>query len=149
MIITVLILSNANSSHTLKWVRGLSQRGINIILYSLSRVENMRAYSKYDNVIIKHSNISSDIFNKSDGAFTKAIFLKSVPLIRKVISKYKPDILHAHYATTYGSIGSLSGFPPFLPFPLLPPFPFQVYPGPVQYSPVWAILPGLCRRGRR
>jgi glycosyltransferase involved in cell wall biosynthesis len=112
--ITVLILSDANSSHTLKWVRGLSERGITIILYSLSDVENKQAYAKHDNVIIEHGDISPDIFQKSAGAFSKAIFLKTVPHIKKLISRYVPDIVHAHFATSYGIMGALSGFHPFI-----------------------------------
>jgi glycosyltransferase involved in cell wall biosynthesis len=112
--IKVLILSNANSSHTLKWVRGLAERGINIILYSLSDVENIGAYAKHENVIIEHGGISPELFQKGEGAFTKILFLKTVPHIKKLISKYIPDIVHAHFATSYGIMGALSGFHPFI-----------------------------------
>jgi len=74
----------------------------------------MQAYAKHKNVIIEHGDISPDIFKKSDGAISKAIFLKTVPYIKKLISKYAPDIVHAHYATSYGIMGALSGFHPFI-----------------------------------
>jgi glycosyltransferase involved in cell wall biosynthesis len=92
----------------------LAERGITIILYSLSDVENIQAYEKYNNVIIEHGDVSPDIFQKSAGALSKAIFLKTIPNIKKLISKYVPDIVHAHFATSYGIMGVLSGFHPLI-----------------------------------
>jgi len=92
----------------------LAERGVNIILYSLSNVENQEAYAKHKNVIIEHGNISPDLFQSGEGAIAKILFLKTVPHIKKLISKYRPDILHAHFATSYGIMGALTGFHPFI-----------------------------------
>lgn len=40
--------------------------------------------------------------------------IKNIILLRRVIKKVKPDILHAHNVRTYGWMASLSGFSPFL-----------------------------------
>lgn len=34
--------------------------------------------------------------------------------MKKVITEFKPDILHAHYASSYGLLGALSGFHPYI-----------------------------------
>ena len=45
---------------------------------------------------------------------TKLKYLGALPKLKKVISDFKPAILHAHYATSYGLLGALSGFHPFI-----------------------------------
>lgn len=35
-------------------------------------------------------------------------------MLRKYIAQYKPDVLHAHYASSYGLLGALSGFHPLI-----------------------------------
>ncbi len=40
--------------------------------------------------------------------------MKFVGSLKKAIQQFKPDVVHAHYATSYGLIGALSGFHPFV-----------------------------------
>jgi glycosyltransferase involved in cell wall biosynthesis len=40
--------------------------------------------------------------------------LSTIFQVRKILSKIKPDILHAHYVTHYGVIGAFSGFHPLI-----------------------------------
>jgi len=41
-------------------------------------------------------------------------YLTTVNKIKKTLEEIKPDILHAHYASSYGLLGALSGFHPFI-----------------------------------
>jgi glycosyltransferase involved in cell wall biosynthesis len=41
-------------------------------------------------------------------------YVLRVPSIRKLVGRIKPDILHAHYATSYGFVGALAGFHPLI-----------------------------------
>src|ERR1041385_3957155 len=34
--------------------------------------------------------------------------------LRKILKEIKPDVLHAHYATSYGTVGALAGFHPYI-----------------------------------
>jgi glycosyltransferase involved in cell wall biosynthesis len=43
----------------------------------------------------------------------KISYIKYLKPLKEKIKKFNPDILHAHYATSYGLIGALSGFKPF------------------------------------
>ena len=40
--------------------------------------------------------------------------MKFVGTLKTAIAQFKPDVVHAHYATSYGLIGALSGFHPFV-----------------------------------
>ena len=107
----ILILADPNSSHTQKWANSLSEKGINVYLFGLG--ENIpEGYNSKVNIVNK--KISQSTKSKVDGSFQKSIYLKSLPNIRSLIKKIKPDILHAHYASSYGLLGALTFFKPFL-----------------------------------
>ena len=108
----IFLLSEANSPHTIKWVTSLANRDIQIILFSITE-STTEFYKKFDNIIVETGNIR---FNESwiETRFSKLIYLKLVPLIKKLIEKHKPDILHAHYASSYGLLGALTNFHPLL-----------------------------------
>ena len=42
---------------------------------------------------------------------SKALYLSVIPRIRTLIRRLRPDIVHAHYATSYGLLAALSGHP--------------------------------------
>ena len=45
---------------------------------------------------------------------TKLDYFFNIGLVKKLVRKLKPDILHSHYATGYGFLGTMSGFHPFV-----------------------------------
>jgi L-malate glycosyltransferase len=105
----VLLLSDTYSEHTEKWALGLAGKGIKVGLFSF----NKASYEWYH-----HENIT--VFFEpehkinAESTLTKLSYLKYVNILKKIIKHFKPDILHAHYATSYGLIGALSGFSPFV-----------------------------------
>lgn len=104
----ILLLSDTYSEHTEKWALGLADSGIQVGLFSF----NKASYPWYE-----HKNVT--LFFEptkkinAEKNLTKFFYLKYVRELKKIIKKFKPDILHAHYATSYGLVGSLSGFHPF------------------------------------
>ncbi len=104
----VLLLSDTYSEHTEKWALGLAGCGIQVGLFSF----NKATYEWYN-----HKNIT--VFFEpekkinAESTFTKLSYLKYVSILKKIIRHFKPDILHAHYATSYGLVGALSRFHPF------------------------------------
>lgn len=98
----LLILSDANSIHTKRWVSSLSSRRIDIVLFSLSNC-NDSFYVDFENV--KVIGFGKD--NK-DSIFSKFQYLTVVPKLKRIIKETKPDIVHAHYASSYGLLGALS-----------------------------------------
>jgi len=107
----ILILSDPSSSHTIKWVNSLHRKGIEVFLFGLSKYDP----SQYDEDIrIESLQTPDSIKAKLDGNFLKSIYLAAFPKLKKIIKDFKPDILHAHYAASYGLIGALTGFHPFI-----------------------------------
>lgn len=109
--IKVLILSDPSSSHTSKWVNSLHKAGIKLKLFGLSDYQP----EEYDkNIDIDIIDFSKSAKSKSDGDLRKLVYLKSISHLRKIIKSFKPDIIHAHYASSYGLVAALSGFKPLL-----------------------------------
>lgn len=104
----VLLLSDANSIHTKRWVEALSQRSVDIMLVSLS-VPKDEFYKIHR---VKCMYIDEAKFNAP--TISKFGYLKLVRLVKRAIEEFAPDMLHAHYASSYGLIGALSGFHPYI-----------------------------------
>jgi L-malate glycosyltransferase len=105
----VLLLSDTYSEHTEKWALGLAGEGVKIGLFSF----NKASYEWYN-----HPNIT--VFFEpekqinAERTLTKLSYLKYVTILKKIIRHFKPDLLHAHYATSYGLVAALSGFHPMV-----------------------------------
>lgn len=106
----ILLLSDTYSEHTEKWALGLASRGYEIGLFSF----NKSSYPWYQNKT--HITVLYEPNEKSysNSVLDKLSYVKYVGSLKKSIQLFKPDILHAHYATSYGLIGALSGFHPFV-----------------------------------
>jgi glycosyltransferase involved in cell wall biosynthesis len=106
----ILLLSDTYSEHTEKWALGLVAHGIKVGLFSF----NKSAYKWHEN----NSNIEllfePDHIISGTGLKEKISYFKYLPILKSKFKAFKPDILHAHYVTSYGFIGSLSGFHPFV-----------------------------------
>lgn len=109
----VLLLSDAYSIHTIKWAKSLSKKGIEIAVFSLNCNENeVNPYQQNNNIKV-YCCIDKNAKKRSSG-FAKISYLKALPCLKQVIKEFKPDIVHAHYASSYGLLGALSGFHPFI-----------------------------------
>ena len=106
----ILFLSNPNSVHTIKWVKALAKNNIDIIVFGLGNL-TVDDYKNIQNIKIEILN--QDII-RNEGSFSKFKYLKALPKVKQIIKEFRPDIIHAHYATSYGLLGTLSGFHPFI-----------------------------------
>ncbi len=106
----VLLLSDANSIHTRRWVEGLIARNIQVALYSLGKPEG-DFYSRFSEAQL---TLQSASIGLKSNLLSKMVYLKAIPAIRTLIKDFAPDIVHAHYATSYGLLGAMSGFKPFV-----------------------------------
>ncbi|MEJ6737062.1 MAG: glycosyltransferase family 4 protein [Flavobacteriales bacterium] len=103
----ILILSDINSAHTEKWVRALVDKGYEIHLFSL------RNSATTWHIQLKGFSFSSQPESSKGSLISKLIYLKAFPAIRQAIKDFDPDFVHAHYASSYGLLGALSGFSKF------------------------------------
>ncbi|MCC6182350.1 MAG: glycosyltransferase [Bacteroidia bacterium] len=103
----VLLLSDTFSEHTEKWALGLASRGVMVGLFSFNKA-TYPWYANNSHIILLHEPLE-----KLDTQH-KLAYLKFLAPLKKAIQSFQPDVLHAHYATSYGLLGALSKFQPFV-----------------------------------
>lgn len=89
-------LAPANSTHTQKWLGYFREKGYEIHLVSFH-------FAKIQGVHLHYL-----------AAPLKPFYLLHIPRIKFLLKKIRPDILHAHYASSYGFVGAALHFHPFV-----------------------------------
>lgn len=103
----ILFLADINSPHTRKWITGLASDNFVVGIFSLNQ-SNSYWWSKNKNIVCLGQNKTT----KAGRVFSKLNYLLFLPRLFYIILKFKPDIVHAHYASSYGLLGALSLFKP-------------------------------------
>lgn len=106
----IFILAPPNSIHTKRWISSLIQSGIEIFLFGLDKPDD-NFYSKLNNIEVYTANYSSTDKRTS---YKKLRYLFILSILKRKIDEFHPEILHAHYATSYGLLGALTRFHPFI-----------------------------------
>jgi len=96
---TVCYLASAKSIHTKRWATHFSRLGYDVHVVSL------------DNDSIPDVRVH---FLPPPVSFKPLALLLTLPKIKRILRKIRPRILHAHYATSYGVLGALTGFRPLI-----------------------------------
>jgi glycosyltransferase involved in cell wall biosynthesis len=108
----VLLIGDAGSVHLERWASGMHARGFTIALFSLRAPANPGEYSKNNiTVFLPGFSFQADTFWSS--LVSKIAYIRALPALKRAIRVFKPDVIHAHYASSYGLLGALSGFHPF------------------------------------
>jgi L-malate glycosyltransferase len=102
----ICLLADGESIHTIRWCSHFAALGHEIHLITFKDV-------KHENIHVHF--IDSGSINVAGGNW-KVIF--KYKEVKDILKKIKPDVLHALYATSYGMIGALSGFHPYIVTPL-------------------------------
>lgn len=101
----ICYLSDAGSVHTKKWCDFFIKQGHKVYLISLrdGNIDGVDTISLgFDDALLQSGSLTS-----------KLKYLTKFFKVRKIIKKINPDIVHAHYATSYGMLTALSGIRPF------------------------------------
>ena len=110
----LMLLADPGSSHTLKWAKSLASKGLNVSIFGLTGFDE-NLYSGYQGINIFTAGINKKDVNSHNKDIYKLIkYPFTVLQLKKIIMLIKPDIVHAHMATSYGLLGALSGFHPFI-----------------------------------
>ena len=102
----ICYLADARSGHTKRWVEYFAKENdVDLITFDYATKDGTFITEKdYIKMGVQVHKISKKM---PDLLFAPII-------VRQLIRKIEPDILHAHYATQYGFFGALSGFHPFI-----------------------------------
>jgi len=100
----ICYLGDANSIHTKKLCCFFRDKGYDVSVISLNdgEIEGVKVYS----MAMKIENQGNSI--------AKVRYLRNIIKIKKLVREINPDILHAHYATSYGLLGSLVNYKPYI-----------------------------------
>jgi glycosyltransferase involved in cell wall biosynthesis len=105
----ILFLADINSPHTQKWAIALSKSNFEIGIFSFNN-SNLNWMQSHQNIKClyqsKHKQINS-IYGKSK-------YLMQLLRLFYIILKFKPQVIHTHYISSYGLLGALTFFKPFV-----------------------------------
>ena len=82
--IKLLLLSDPNNTHTMRWVKSLSEQGISIFVFGIGAL-NTEFYDKMSNVLIYSDGNLSDKDITEAGRWSKLKYLKVLPSLKRVI----------------------------------------------------------------
>ena len=102
----ICYLADINSAHTHKFLNYFVKKGYDIHVISLGKGE-------YDGVKVHSLDIEDDVM-KGKSEKGKVGYLKKIKRVKELINEIKPDILHAHYASSYGLLGALANYHPYI-----------------------------------
>ncbi len=104
----LLLLSDLNSIHTKRWTQSLSAAGLELCVFGIEACTD-NFYQTLPNVTTGSSSGKA----RKRGTFSKLFYLSSLRNLREVYREFKPDIVHAHYASSYGLLGSVLKHRPY------------------------------------
>ena len=95
----ICFLAPATSAHVIKWCRYFTGRGheVHVISFTDGKIPGTAVH-----YIDSQAGVSSSDLRKLS-------YLTRVFKIRKIVSQIQPDIINAHYATSYGTVAALAG----------------------------------------
>jgi len=95
----IVLLSGYSAIHTVRWANGLCLRGHDVYLLSLHR---------HGDTLDPRVKLILFPFPPPVGYYLNVLF------VRYMLKKIKPDIVNAHYASGYGTLGRLCNFHPYV-----------------------------------
>jgi L-malate glycosyltransferase len=95
----ICYLANSRSIHTQRWALHFSSRGhdVTVISFDPAAIEGVRVISVRRVILQRHMNILLNLIK-----------------VRDLVREINPDILHAHYVTSYGFAGAFAGKHPYV-----------------------------------
>ncbi|MFM2017263.1 MAG: hypothetical protein RL007_919 [Bacteroidota bacterium] len=123
----ICYLADGGSIHTKRWCNHFAGLGHEVHLIT---------FNKSDIAGIQIHFIDAGSLSTGGGNWRVLLQTRKV---KKILAQIKPDILHAQYATSYGTVGALSGFHPYVITALgsdvlISPYQSKLYKWLLQYS---------------
>lgn len=100
----ILYFAHCNNYHTVKWVRHFVSAGYSVHVASLEKCSNSEITSIPGVKIHWLRNSGA----RTGGSMQKIRYLAAVRAAKNLINRIDPDVIHAHYASSYGLLCALS-----------------------------------------
>ena len=97
----ICFLADAHSIHTRKWVQYFSEFNNEIHIISMRETDYVYESNVHVHVLRSRST-------------NKLSYFLLIRAVKKLVKDINPDILHSHYATSYGLYGRMCNFHPFV-----------------------------------
>ncbi|MGQ0632313.1 MAG: glycosyltransferase [Sporichthyaceae bacterium] len=105
----IALLAPANNVHTHKWLDFYDRRGIDVFAISL---ESHRESGGFTRPRVRTAYLPLSLGPvKVDH---KAAYLATIPRLRRLLDQADPDLVHAHYVSSYGLLGALANRHPYV-----------------------------------
>lgn len=97
----ICLLGSALSVHAIRWANGLSDLGL--IVHFITQHPIAAGETLHPNIVVHRLPFTS----------TSGYFL-NIPSVKRLVARIKPDLLHAHYASGYGTLARYADYRPWL-----------------------------------
>lgn len=101
----VVVLGPANNVHTKKFLDYYNSKGIETINVSFDTHRDDEDRNKWKHVKTEYLAVRFS---------HKLSYFLTVPALKKILAREKPDIFHSHYISSYGVIGALAAYHPYI-----------------------------------
>lgn len=95
----ICFLAPSDSAHTKKWCRYFVSRGHEVHVISFCDEE-------IEGVYLHYVSTGADI---NGGDAQKLKYILKARTVRRIVKSIRPDVINAHYATSYGVVAALAG----------------------------------------
>ncbi len=102
----ICYLADINSAHTHKWLNYFVNKRYDIHVISLGKGE-------YEGVTVHSLDVQDNVMKKTSDK-SKLEYLKKIKRVKQIIKDINPDIIHAHYASSYGLLGAIVNRHPYV-----------------------------------
>lgn len=100
----ICFLAPANNYHTKKWCKWFSEHNHEVHVVSFIDAE-------IENATVHYVNTGA---TAESGDSQKIKYLFKARKVKKIVDRINPDIVNAHYATSYGTVAALSGIEDYI-----------------------------------
>jgi len=94
----IALLAPSRSIHTQKWALFYQAQGMEVKVYTF------KDHYSEDNARLVPTEILPKLLP------SKASYLAAAPSLKKMLKEWNPDILHAHYVSSYGLLGAMVNY---------------------------------------
>ncbi|MRX73674.1 glycosyltransferase [Bacillus lacus] len=101
----IAILAPANNVHTKKWLDHYDKQGYDVLNISFESHTDPDDRTMWTNVKTHYLGLKMS---------NKIAYFLTVPEIKRVLREFQPDILHSHYVSSYGVVGAMANFHPYI-----------------------------------